>query len=119
MNDILYSNKLGSFSFCLTKHIYIREIKINKELKACQDWDVWIKILKNTGLNGYVLSDPLVNYYSGHESLSNNYSQYWSSYELFYNSIWENLKFAHKFYYYYNKRVVKLKILMESCFDKT
>ena len=75
--------------------------------------------LKNTGLNGYVLSDPLVNYYSGHESLSNNYSQYWSSYELFYNSIWENLKFAHKFYYYYNKRVVKLKILMESCFDKT
>jgi len=60
LDKMLYRNELGSFSFCLTKKEYVEDTFISKELKACQDWELWIKILSKTSLNGFVLSKSLV-----------------------------------------------------------
>jgi len=60
LDKMLYRNVLGNFSCCVTKKEYVENIYIANELIACQDWDLWIKILLRTDLNGLVLSKSLV-----------------------------------------------------------
>ena len=65
-NDIYWSNFLGSFSFVLVKKEFISLPKmINTNLKSCQDWDFWIKVLTYTSIG--IISEYLVKY--------NDYSQ--------------------------------------------
>lgn len=54
LEDLYYENILGSFSFCLTKKSYIGKSRINENLTALQDWDLWFKILLNTELPAYI-----------------------------------------------------------------
>lgn len=63
LNDLMIENWLGSFSFCMTKREYISGISIDNSLKACQDWDLWLKIMIKTGLKSYIFPEYLVNYY--------------------------------------------------------
>jgi teichuronic acid biosynthesis glycosyltransferase TuaG len=58
-DTMLYRNGVGSFTFCLTKKKYIESVSIEKDLKACQDWDLWLKIFQKTGLNGFVIPEIL------------------------------------------------------------
>lgn len=60
LDKMLYRNELGSFAFCMIKKEYVEDLLISKELKACQDWELWIKILSKTSLNGFILSESLV-----------------------------------------------------------
>ncbi len=69
LNDLLYLNYCGSFSFCLTKKEYLENLFIDNSLQACQDWDLWIKILDKTGLKCRSYKDEFfVNYYVDHNN---------------------------------------------------
>ncbi|OGS03933.1 MAG: hypothetical protein A2204_05595 [Elusimicrobia bacterium RIFOXYA1_FULL_47_7] len=63
INDMLYDNFCGSFSFCVVKRDYLRDLEIDRKLTIAQDWDLWNKILMRNGLNCRVHPDKLVNYY--------------------------------------------------------
>ena len=60
LNKLLYINILGNFSTCMTKREHIDNLEISPELKSCQDWDLWIKILVKTKLDAYVINEILV-----------------------------------------------------------
>jgi len=62
LDDLFFTNRIGSFSFCITKGAFVRDLWIDTALKACQDWDLWIKILQKTGLLSYIHEDCLVRY---------------------------------------------------------
>lgn len=72
LENLYYENTLSGFSFCLTKKIYLGESRINENLTALQDWDLWLKILKNTGLPAYVAPERLVYYRISGQRISNN-----------------------------------------------
>jgi len=83
LDKMLYRNVMGNFSCCMTKREYVEDVYIASELKACQDWDLWIKILLRTDLNGFVLSKPLVEKDNSHgssrltSSFTNANEAYW------------------------------------------
>jgi glycosyltransferase involved in cell wall biosynthesis len=68
-SDMLYENYLGSFSFCVTRAEYLKDIKINNSLKACQDWDLWNKIMKKTDKEAYRMDSVLVRYDNDNDKL--------------------------------------------------
>ena len=53
LQDLYYENNLRGFSFCATKKKYLNGNRINEKLPALKDWDLWLKIIKNTGLPAY------------------------------------------------------------------
>jgi glycosyltransferase involved in cell wall biosynthesis len=63
MADMLFENMLGSYSFCITKRAYSDGCRINEKLDACQDWDLWVKIMAKTKLDSYSIRTPLVRYH--------------------------------------------------------
>lgn len=65
--DILYRNIAGSFSFCLTERDLLSDTRINGELPAFQDWDLWIKLMHRSSLPGLTIRKPLVSYHQDHE----------------------------------------------------
>ncbi len=83
--DLLYKNVLGSFSFCVVNKTYLKKHKIAPKLKACQDWDLWLKILLSSGKPAYRLGEALVGYRSdsGGPRLSLQYKQVCYSYAQF------------------------------------
>jgi len=87
IDKMFYRNELGSFSFCLIKKEYIKDCKISDDLNACQDWDLWIKIMIRSNLCGYVLSDILVKKDNSHDfnRLTTNYQSSNESHLLFIN----------------------------------
>lgn len=52
--DLTCENSLGGFSLCMTKKSYLGKSRINEELTALQDWDLWLKILQNSGLSARI-----------------------------------------------------------------
>lgn len=108
LEDLYYENVIGSFSFVLTKKKYLNEILINPKLKACQDWDLWIKILENTKLKCYTLNEYLVNYHEGHvDRLTNNLSNFFKSYLLFVRSHWTSMNLRQRHYHLYKFVIYK------------
>ena len=75
LNDLLYKNFCGSFSFCITKSKYLRNLTINPKLRACQDWDLWVKVLYNTGLKCRTCTDSLVVYNTAHDDRLSNHKR--------------------------------------------
>jgi len=45
VEDLKYRNYPGSFSFCMMPRSISMNLSINPELRACQDWDMWMKVL--------------------------------------------------------------------------
>lgn len=87
--DNMYDeNLLGSFSFCITKQEYIGEHRINEQLKALQDWDLWLKILHHTKLPAYINQQHHVHYrYKIHsKSISNNIPNLITAQKIFLNA---------------------------------
>jgi len=74
-DDMLYGNLLGSYSFCITRQEDIKDLRINKNLNANQDWDLWLKILLYTNKKAYILKDILVKYYDHDIKISTNFGR--------------------------------------------
>lgn len=74
LNDLYFENALGGFSLCLTKKSYIGTARINESLRALQDWDLWLKILLNTGLDAYVSQAYYAYYRIDGDRISSQYS---------------------------------------------
>lgn len=112
LNDLLYLNYCGSFSFCMTKKEYVNGLLINSELKACQDWDLWVKILFKTGLKCRSNKETfLVVYHTEHEDrLSNHIGNVYKYRVLFLRSHFNKMKQEHIYYNFYE--VLKLKRLI-------
>lgn len=111
LNDLLYLNYCGSFSFCMTKNEYINDSLINSELKACQDWDLWVKILYKTGLKCRSFKEEsLVVYHTGHKDrLSTHIGNIYKSRVLLLRSHFNKMKQEHLYYNLYE--MLKLKRL--------
>jgi len=108
LEDLLYKNYCGSFSFCITKSKYLKNLRINPQLKACQDWDLWIKILKNTGLKCRACTDSLVVYNIAHEDrLSTHTRNIYESRVIFLRDKIELMNKKHLYYNYYD--LIKMK----------
>ena len=73
-------NVLGSFSFCMVRASHLGEIRLNKDLRACQDWDVWMKVLRQNDGVAFIIPKRLVVYSrEPHARLSTNLSNKWVS----------------------------------------
>ncbi len=84
LDDLLYSNACGSFSFCMVKKECLGSLRLDRRLKACQDWDLWIQIVKSSGLPCRTHPGYLVRYYEHADGrLSTNRKNYYLSYSLF------------------------------------
>lgn len=71
--DLYYENTLRGFSFCATKRKYIGDNRINEKLQALQDWDIWLKIIKSTGLPAYKEPHHAVYIRIGHQRISGDF----------------------------------------------
>ena len=88
-SDLMYRNYCGSFSFCMTKREFLRDLRINPRLRASQDWDLWSKILIQTGLKCRVVQEPLIRYYFDHnDRLTQNYDAALKSFVIFLRNYW-------------------------------
>lgn len=63
LDELLYHNECGSFSFCMTKREFLQSLELDKSLKACQDWDLWVRVVVARGLKCHVIQECLVRYY--------------------------------------------------------
>lgn len=89
IKDLYYENILGSFSFCLTKKAYLENIQINEALTALQDWDLWLKILHNTGLKAYISPAYHIYFRIDQDKISNQYLAVIKAQKIFLNQ-WKN-----------------------------
>lgn len=102
LNDLLYENACGSFSFCMTKRQFVQDLKINADLKSHQDWDLWIKILQTTEMTCCVVQEPLVRYYHNHENkLSKKFGQSFLANVVFLRNHWAAMQPEHRNYQLY------------------
>ena len=62
LEDLKLGNIFGSFSFCMVRQSDITGLEISPELRSCQDWDLWYKIIQRTGKLGVVTEDILASY---------------------------------------------------------
>lgn len=76
--EILKGNFIGSNSFVCLKKAKLMEVGMfNLDLKSCQDWDMWIRIIFNGGKVQYC-SKKLVKYYidkTEKTRITNNYKK--------------------------------------------
>ena len=75
IEDLYDENSLGGFSGCLTKKTYLAESRINEKLDALQDWDLYLKILRNTKLPAYINPAHHVYHRIDSDRISGNYQQ--------------------------------------------
>ncbi|MCZ6820886.1 MAG: glycosyltransferase family 2 protein [Calditrichaeota bacterium] len=88
-SDLMYRNYCGSFSFCMTKREFLGDLRINPRLRAMQDWDLWTKILIQTGLKCRVVQEPLARYHLGHnDRLTQNYEAALKSFVVYVRTYW-------------------------------
>lgn len=98
--DMLYENIIGSFSFTMVRKEDIKDFRIHKDLKSCQDWDLWLKILYKSKKKAFILREKLVNYYAHEENrLSNNLKNKYKSYLLFNRIYWESYNKRQKLFH--------------------
>lgn len=88
--DLHYENTLGNFSGCITKKAYLGANRINEQLDALQDWDLWLKILHNAKLPAYIEQAHLVYIRIGGNGISQGYPQVIAAQRIFLNA-WQHL----------------------------
>ncbi|MBF0477134.1 MAG: glycosyltransferase, partial [Deltaproteobacteria bacterium] len=108
LHDLLYHNFLGSFSFCLTRRSYLDGLRINPDLRGCQDWDLWLKVLKKTGRPGRNIGEVLVHYYTDDEHrLSRDFQISYEAYVMQVNLLWPLLDRKHRMFHRMKMEVLK------------
>ncbi len=86
IKDLSCENSLGGFSLCVTRKSCIGHSRIHEGLDALQDWDLWLKILRNTGLPARISPSRHVYYRLGSERLSGRYTRVAGAQKLFLQS---------------------------------
>jgi glycosyltransferase involved in cell wall biosynthesis len=101
LNDMFYRNIVGSFSFCMLRRKVVGDLRITNNLKASQDWELWINVLLNNCLKIYILKDHLVNYNRSneHKRLSNSYTSAHHSYVQFVKIFWKFMNVSQRNYH--------------------
>lgn len=65
IEDLKYSNNLGSFTFCCVRSEDIKSINFKSNVPSCQDWYTWLSVLIHSGKNAYILKEYLAIYDDG------------------------------------------------------
>lgn len=112
LEDMYYENCLGSFSFCTTKKAYLHNSRINEDLDALQDWDLWLKILIQSGKPAYIHKARHVYYRVGGKSISSNLQQVVKAQKIFINA-WSHLLEAPSMDYH-NMRTARLELKIKN-----
>lgn len=87
LDDMKYTNELGSFSFCMTRAENLKKLQLEKSVKSCQDWYVWLSLLLESKKEAYVLDEILCIYDdSDHERISNKKSSKIAGYNFMLDS---------------------------------
>lgn len=72
--QILKGNFIGGCSIpVIKKDLFHRIGMFDNEMQSCQDWDLWIRVIKNSSIT--YLEKPLVNYYITDNSITRNYKK--------------------------------------------
>lgn len=114
LKELYYKNYIGSFSFCLVRANKLKGLFINGNLTACQDWDLWIKLLDSSGQIARCINEPLVVYHTNHDNrISSNLKNIVNARILFLRSHWNNMISKQKYFQLYElikmKRILLLK----------
>ncbi|NQN51119.1 glycosyltransferase family 2 protein [Streptococcus suis] len=73
LKETLLQNNLGGFSTVMVKKsLYLEVGGLDQSLPSCQDWDLFLKLLKAS--KGYKLAEDLVIYEAQEDSISKNLS---------------------------------------------
>jgi len=105
--DLLFENVIGSFSSCMTKRDYIDGLRIDERLRACQDWDLWVKILHSTKGRAIIIQKPLLKY-NEHSSprLTTAHKRVAEARSLFIKSHWGKMTARHRKYHVLAKQIL-------------
>ena len=97
--DILFNNYPGSFSFCMVKSEYLKELRINKTLRKAQDWFLWINILLKTSKVCRTVPEVLVKYNVNAKNriTQKNLISHFARIE-FYKTVWDKMNSKQKYY---------------------
>ncbi len=72
--QILKGNFIGGCSIpVIKKDLFHRIGMFDNEMQSCQDWDLWIRVIKNSSIA--CLEKPLVNYFVTDNSITRNYKK--------------------------------------------
>lgn len=112
LKELSCENNLGSFSLCLTKKCYLGACRINERLEALQDWDLWLKILRQTNLPARVSERRLAYLRVDGRRISSCYEKVIPAQQLFLREWKTNLDAPSR--RYHEMRIACLLLRMES-----
>ncbi len=100
-DDMLYSNYMGSFSFCMTRSNLIKDLELDKRVESSEDWKFWNEIMITSGMKANIIQEYLVKYdYSTkRDRLSFDMANKYWTYLRFVHFFWQYMKKSHKFYH--------------------
>lgn len=100
--DLKFGNPLGSFTYCMTRHSYLQTSRIQENLKACQDWDLWLKIMeKHPKHHAINLEQPLANYFEHDEGrLSANFRNVHRAYVAVLQRLWPQMNRRERIFHF-------------------
>jgi hypothetical protein len=105
--DLLILNLIGSFSFLMVKASELKKLRIDPELKSCQDWDLWTKVLRNSSSIALNCNLNLVDYrMHGQKKISTNKDSISVGYQKWYNNNKEFMNYSLKSFH---ETVIKIK----------
>lgn len=119
-NRILFENCVGSNSFvCIRRETLLKTGMFDEKLLACQDWDLWIRLIYSNVKVEYI-DEKLVNYYINDDEknrISNNNNKVLKGHIYIYNLIKE--KYLGKIDKKLEKKIkyIHLKRLMDICYE--
>lgn len=90
IKDLWYENCLQGFSMCVSRKSYIGNSRINEGLCALQDWDLYLKIMQNSGLGAFRMGNCLVYYHNCRNRIYGNYQNLIIGQQLFLE-LWRHL----------------------------
>jgi glycosyltransferase involved in cell wall biosynthesis len=119
IHDMFFENPIGSFSFCVTRMEYVKGLRINEKLSACQDWDLWVKILDREKREAMILDKPLVNYYEHAGSrLTTEYGMADRARMIFVKSHWKKMSGRQRKYQVLREQVLRHKKVEHGIFAR-
>jgi glycosyltransferase involved in cell wall biosynthesis len=106
--DLLYANLVGN-QILTTKEKFINAGLFDEDIKAAQDHDMWLRLLKN-GQEAKIIKEALQVIYLGHKSITmskNKFSGYLQVYKKYkkYFSREQRKYWLINFYYWRNKKI--------------
>lgn len=84
----------GTSSVLIYKTIFFDVSGFNEELRSCQDWDLWLRLINQYG-SVYVVQEYLVDYYSDNNNrISKNFDNVLSGHEHIFSMVRDNFYYG-------------------------